>query len=167
MPLRPYKPEDSLALATIKAQCDLADPLALYCRNLDANVVRQQQQQQQQQSPPIEDCRGQYQSSQITSDRKWHAHIKSLQKSLELEILLPGAICWIVTEGESCSRETTAQEKIVGFAIWNRHGDSSVAKKWKSQGQSISRRKPRPFTPPPSAHLFCNKVAIHCKTMNA
>ncbi|EED13884.1 conserved hypothetical protein [Talaromyces stipitatus ATCC 10500] len=120
MPLRPYKPTDSLSLATIKAQCDLTDPLALYCRNLDANQVQLSQ-------------------SGGDDDKQWKAHIKSLQRSFELEILFPGSVCWVILQ-HSDQHDEDGSEKIVGFAIWNRHGHSSAAQKWKANGQRFSNR---------------------------
>jgi hypothetical protein len=148
MHIRPYRPQDSLALATIKAYCDLSDPLALYCRRVSPG--RQVEQQQQQ--------------TEEEHDKQWKTHVKSLRRSLELELLFAGIICWVVVSDDDDrnenhsnnnnnnnaeSSENRGKEKIVGFAIWSRHGSSSEARKWKAEGRRLSRRMIFPFFSPP------------------
>lgn len=139
MPLRPYKPHDSLALATIKAACDLTDPLALYCRHLNPEL-------HQQHHPQNKECKS------TNDEKQWKAHIKSLQRSFELEMLLPGTVCWVVYDhNQPAVNDGGGKEEVVGFAIWNRHGHSSTAQKWRDNGSRVSTRTPpSPF-----------KVAVH------
>lgn len=132
MHIRPYQPHDSLALASIKAHCDLSDPLALFCRR----------------QPPS--------GSQTACDKQWREHIKSLRRSLELELLLSGTVCWVVVlddddddddnENDHNRNQSdkdyadTENQSIVGFALWNRYGFSSEAREWKAEGCRLSRR---------------------------
>lgn len=144
MPLRPYAPPDSLALATIKATCDLTDPLALYCRHINPDLHHHPHHHHQ----SAEGRRG---------EKQWKSHIKSLQRSFELELLLPGCVCWVVyaqpkhqdqDQDIDCGNDADGndgEEVVVGFAIWNRHGTSPAAQKWRCQGQRVSTRTP-PFT---------------------
>ncbi|KAE8547882.1 hypothetical protein EYB25_009675 [Talaromyces marneffei] len=132
MPLRPYTPHDSLALATITAACNLTDPLARYCRHINRDEYQHQQ--------TADHNNG-------DDDRQWKAHIKSLRKSFEFEMLLPGTVCWVVYVHDHNQSVDDANdegigggEKVVGFAIWNRHGDSETAQKWRVEGSKVSTR---------------------------
>lgn len=149
MPLRPYSPADSLALATIKATCDLTDPLALYCRHINPDLHHQHHQHQQT-TPKGRKIGGE-------GEKQWKAHVKSLQRSFELEVLLPGCVCWVVYADNRQQQHNNQDgndvdgadgEEVVGFAIWNRHGTSPAAQKWRCQGQRVSTRTP----PSPQKH---------------
>lgn len=147
MPLRPYSPRDSLAIATIKATCDLTDPLALYCRHIN----------------PDQPQHAAGHKTGGREEKQWKAHVKSLQRSFELEMLMPGTVCWVVyTErhandnehririennarnGQSRDAGEEEGEVVVGFAIWNRHGSSPAAQKWRVPGQRVSTRTHSP-----------------------
>lgn len=145
MRIRPYNPTDSLAIATVKAYCDITDPLALYCRRL--NPLPEQQQRQ-------------LVGDHETHDKQWDAYIKSTRRSLGLELLFPGTVCWVIVLDENDEEQDhddhryghdtamfinsvngNKRERIVGFAIWNRHGTSRAARKWKAEGSKLSTRK--------------------------
>ena len=154
MPLRPYAPPDSLALATIKATCDLTDPVALYCRHINPDFHHLPHHQ------TAEGRRG---------EKQWKAHIKSLQRSFELEVLLPGCVCWVVyaqpkhqdqDQDIGCGNDG-GEEEVVGFAIWNRHGTSPAAQKWRCQGQRVSTRaSPFPLGPTPKSTHTCDRCIL-------
>lgn len=144
MPLRLYTPHDSLAIATIKATCDLTDPLALYCRRINSDQHHHHQH-----------TSGHKPGKENEGNKQWKTYIKSLQKTFELELLLPGSVCWVIyadhrqqqqqhnTQDENTDNEINAQaeeETVVGFAIWNRHGTSALARKWRAQGSKVSTR---------------------------
>ncbi|CRG82933.1 hypothetical protein PISL3812_00280 [Talaromyces islandicus] len=134
MHLRPYRNQDADAIAAIKARCDLVDPLALFYRRSSTNPDPDPQQK--------------------GDEKRWRTHVKSTRRSLCLEILMPGTVCWVlVLDDEDVEAENNRQnqkhgssattnnnETVVGFTIWSRHGSSDMARRWQGHGEKLTTR---------------------------
>ena len=55
---------------------------------------------------------------------KWTSYRASCCRWLKEMLLKPGTICWVA--------EDRSSNEILGWAIWSRHGQSSVAKSWRN-----------------------------------
>jgi hypothetical protein len=134
MHLRPYRNQDANAIAAIKARCDLADPLVLFYRRTSSPDTQQKD-----------------------DDKRWRAHVKSTRRSLCLEILMPGNVCWVLVlddedveatnnhqnqqdKKQKHSSRTTNDETVVGFTIWSRYGSSDMARRWQGHGEKLATR---------------------------